>query len=152
MVISHVLYSRTHSSWVSHREGLTCNFNDFAIKLLPTHQNRERERASVKQGCVVTSGKLTVEKSTGHGGGGESLLLLLLLLSSSLWRSHDFTFDLLSCWLGPLFPQLEHENWSIFIVSKAKWRKSRLVIRFLVSRDIKRLSEHSLWVPLIFLI
>lgn len=29
----------------------------------------ERERASVKQGCVVTSGKLTVEKSTGHGGG-----------------------------------------------------------------------------------
>lgn len=150
MVISHVLYSRTHSSWVSHREGLTCNFNDFAIKLLPTHQNREREGVS-QTGVCCHFWETHCGKINRAWGGGESLLLLLLL-SSSLWRSHDFTFDLLSRWLGPLFPQLEHENWSIFIVSKAKWRKSRLVIRFLVSRDIKRLSEHSLWVPLIFLI
>lgn len=147
MVISHVLYSRTHSSWVSHREGLTCNFNDFAIKLLPTHQNREREGVSQTGVCChfweTHCGKI----NRAWGGSPSSSSS-----SSSLWRSHDFTFDLLSCWLGPLFPQLEHENWSIFIVSKAKWRKSRLVIRFLVSRDIKRLSEHSLWVPLIFLI
>lgn len=146
MVISHVLYSRTHSSWVSHREGLTGNFNDFAIKLLPTHQNREREGVSQTGVCChfweTHCGKI----NRAWGGSPSSSS------SSSLWRSHDFTFDLLSCWLGPLFPQLEHENWSIFIVSKAKWRKSRLVIRFLVSRDIKRLSEHSLWVPLIFLI
>lgn len=146
MVISHVLYSRTHSSWVSHREGLTCNFNDFAIKLLPTHQNREREGVSQTGVCChfweTHCGKI----NRAWGGSPSSSS------SSSLWRSHDFTFDLLSCWLGPLFPQLEHENWSIFIVSKAKWRKSRLVIRFLVSRDIKSLSEHSLWVPLIFLI
>lgn len=72
IVISHVLYSRTHSSWVSHREGLTCNFNDFAIKLLATNQYRERGRQS---GVCCHFWEIVLETHCGknqQGGGSPS--------------------------------------------------------------------------------
>lgn len=70
MVISHVLYSRTHSSWVSHREGLTCNFNNFAIKLLPTNQYREREGVSQTGVCCHFWETHCGKNQQGMGGGG----------------------------------------------------------------------------------
>lgn len=140
IVISHVLYSRTHSSWVSHQEGLTCNFNDFAIKLLATNQYRERE--GVSQGCVVTSGKLclklTVEKINRAGGVPPPVLKLVTKAWFHLWPFVMLTWPTVpTAWAWKLV------NIHCFKI-KAKWRKSRLVIRFLVSREIKRLSE-CLW-------